>query len=96
MIQREGCNIRVALENGMHGAPQVPDAFAVDDPHLKNPTLAAGGKVVRHKVLHFPRSKRVQVEHANNRKFNRSIHIQNLSSFRFVRDIAVVGPNDPV
>jgi hypothetical protein len=43
---------------------QVANAFAVNDAHLKNPPLAAFGKIRRDQLADVFGSKRVQIEHA--------------------------------
>lgn len=58
----------------MQGAPQVADAFAVDDAHPQDAAPLTFSEEVRHKVFDLARLKRVQVQHAVNRHFNRLVH----------------------
>ena len=74
MIQREGDHVGMFFQNRMHRAPQVADAFAVDDSHLENPPLPAGGEIIQHKFLHLARLEGVQVEHAINGQLQRFGH----------------------
>ena len=71
--QMELRDLRMLGEDGVNGAPQIADAFAVDDPHPQNPALLTFGQIIRHKVLHLARLERVQVEHTVNRKLSRFI-----------------------
>ena len=42
-------------ENRMDGAPQIPDAFAVDDAYLKHAALLARSEIIHHEVFHLAR-----------------------------------------
>ena len=71
---REGHHFGMFRENGMHRAPQVADAFTVNDAHFKNPALDAGGQIIQHEFLDYARPERVQIENAFNRKFDWPVH----------------------
>jgi len=60
-------------KNRVHRAPQVADAFAVDDAHLEDAPLPPPGQLIRHEILHLARIERVQIQHAVNWQFNRFV-----------------------
>lgn len=51
----------------MNRFAQLPDAFAVDDPHPQNPARPALRQIIQHERLHLARLKGVQIQHAINR-----------------------------
>lgn len=59
-----GDHVRMTREQGVHCAPQVADAFSVNDPHLENALLATGFEVISDEILHFFRPEGMEVEHA--------------------------------
>ena len=73
MIEREGYNGRVFGKYRMHRAPQVANAFAVNDAHLQDAPLPTGGQIIRHQILHLARIERVQIQHSVNRQLNRFV-----------------------
>ena len=66
----------------MHGPAQVADALSVDDPDLKDAAFPARGQVIRHEILYFTRSERVQIQCAINRKSDWLIHDPTLTLTR--------------
>src|SRR5208282_4470319 len=73
MIEREGHDCRVFGENRVHRAPQVANAFAVNDSHLQNAPFLTRGQVIRDEVSYLARIERVQIQHAVNWQFNRLV-----------------------
>ena len=78
MIEREGNHFWMPRQNRMDRAPQVADAFAVNDAHLVNAPFLTRTEIIRHELLHLTRLEGVQVQHAINRKLNWFIHRPNL------------------
>ena len=69
------------LQNGVNGAAQIPNPFAVNDAHLENPSLLTLRQIVQHQVFHLAWLECVQIEHAINRKLDGLIHISRLLPF---------------
>ena len=61
---------RMFGQQRVNRAPQISDAFAVNDPHAQNPARLALRKVVRHQILHIGGPKRMQIQHAVNRQLD--------------------------
>jgi hypothetical protein len=61
-------------QEGVNGAPQIADAFAVDDSHLAQAALAAGRQVGRKQFLDVLGPKGVQVQDPVNRQWDRLVH----------------------
>src|SRR5208282_4757914 len=74
MVQGERRDLGVFGQDRVNGAPQVADAFAVNNAHLEDAALAAGRQVVRHQVLELTRAERVQVQHAVNGQLDGLVH----------------------
>src|SRR5205807_8665758 len=74
MVEAERHDIWMFGEDGMDRAPQIANAFAMNDAHLENPAFAASGQIIRHQVLYLARLERVQIQHAINRQLDRLIH----------------------
>jgi hypothetical protein len=74
VIQRERIYLGMLLQYRMHSLAQRACAFAMDDPDLKNPALAASGQVLQNQVFDIARPKCVQVQHAINGNLDRLIH----------------------
>src|SRR5208283_2695719 len=47
MVQRKRDNVRVFRQDGVHRAPQVADAFAVNDAHLQDASFLTCGQIIR-------------------------------------------------
>ncbi len=62
--QGEGLYTRMTRQDGVDCPPQVPDAFAMNDPHPENAALAASFEVIRDQFFDFLRTKGVQVQDA--------------------------------
>src|SRR5947209_4371655 len=70
------------LEQRMDGAAQISNAFAVDEAHLEDSALPAGGEIIEHQVLHLRWFERVQIQHAIYWKLKGLvIHIVNIQDF---------------
>ena len=63
-------HLGMTFEKLVNGLTQLPDAFAVDDTHVQNSARPTFRQIIEHEVLHLPRLKRVQVQHAVNRQLN--------------------------
>src|SRR5882672_226511 len=77
LIESERDDFWMLRQNRMDHGLQITDAFAVDDPDLKDSTLLTFRQVIGHKTLYFTRLKRVQIEHAINGKLDRFVHLRN-------------------
>lgn len=64
-------NLRMPREEGMNRAPQVANAFTVNDPHPQDASPLALGKVIGDEFFNLARLKRVQVQRTVNGQFNR-------------------------
>ena len=73
MIEREGYHGRMFGKNRVHRAPQIADAFAVNDTHLQNAPFPTRDQIIRDEVLYLARIERVQIQHAVNWQFNRLV-----------------------
>ena len=69
-------------EDGVNGAAQVADAFAVDDANLEDAPFETRCQVIRDQVFHFGRSEGVQVQHAIDWQFDRLVHIERITRQR--------------
>lgn len=58
----------------MHRLTQLPDPFAVYDPHFQDAFPSAGGEVGQDDLLHLLRAKGVQIQDPIDRYWNRLIH----------------------
>jgi hypothetical protein len=58
-------------EKRVHGTAQLPNASPVDDADLKDSSGLTSGQVCQDGIFHVLGSKRVQVEHAIKRQFDR-------------------------
>jgi hypothetical protein len=58
----------------MHSPAEMPDPFAMDNAHLENSAFFARRQVIEHKVLYLAGLKRMQIQHAINRKLDRLVH----------------------
>src|SRR6266568_2273773 len=65
-------DLRQPAQERQDRLPQHPRALAVHDPDLQDAALAAGGQVIDHQIPDLVRLKRVQVEHAVDRKIDGS------------------------
>src|SRR6266566_2400167 len=74
MIERERDNFRMPGEHGVHGAPQISDAFSMNDADLEDAAFLAGGQVLRDEFFYLARLESVQVQHAVNGKLDRLVH----------------------
>jgi hypothetical protein len=59
-------NLGMFGEEGVDGAAQVADAFAVNDSDLENAAFLAGGEIIEDEIFHLARLESVQVQHAAN------------------------------
>lgn len=75
------------LQNGVNGAAQISNPFAVNNAHLEYPLLLALRQIIQHQVLHLARLECVQIEHAINRKLDGLIHTSTLLFFCFRESI---------
>jgi len=73
VIQRERNHLRMFFQNRMHGAPQVANAFAVNNAQLKNSARLAFRQVIVHEVFYFTRIESVQIQHPVNWQFDRFV-----------------------
>ena len=55
----------------MNSPPEVANAFAMNDADFGDAPAATLLKIGRHNLLHFPRTKRMEVQHAFNGYFHR-------------------------
>jgi hypothetical protein len=81
MIEGEGNHFRMFLKDAVDGAPQIADAFAVDDAHLENSALLASCQIIEHELLYLARLEGVQVQHAINWKLDGLIHKPKIHRF---------------
>ena len=75
VVEREGSNRRMPGEDGVDSAPEVADAFAVNDADLEDPFCLAGRQVIRHEVFDLTRKEGVQIQHTIDRQVNRLFHL---------------------
>ena len=69
----------------MNRAPQVADAFAVNDAHPENAALLALRKVIANKVIDLTRIERVQIQHAVDRQVYRVVHVLKIQGLQWKR-----------
>ncbi len=74
VVEGERDHLGVFGQDGMDGAPQVADAFAVNDSHLEDAAFPARCQVIQHQVFDLPWAECVQVQHAINRELDRLVH----------------------
>src|ERR1035441_8785057 len=84
MVQSEGDDLGMVGEDRVHGALQVADAFAVNDPNLEDSALLARRQVVHHEVFDLARLERVQVQHAVDGDLDWLVHRSRSYSVRAV------------
>jgi len=74
MVIRIGNHPRMPRQNRAHHLPQLPDSFAMNDSNLENSSFPASFQIIQNQLLGLPWLKRVQVQHAINRKLERLFH----------------------
>ncbi len=57
-------------EDGVDGAAQVADAFAMNDANLKYAAILTGGEIIEDQIFHLARLEGVQIQHAVDRQFD--------------------------
>lgn len=62
-------------EEGVDGAAQVADAFAVNDADLKDAAILAGREIIENEILYFTRLEGVQVQNAVDRQLNGAVFV---------------------
>ena len=63
VIKRIGDHLGMFGQEGVNGAAQVADSFAVDEADLKNALFLAGGEIVEDEVLYLAWLERMQIQH---------------------------------
>ena len=69
-------------QDGVHGFPQGPGPFAVNNAHFQDALFTAGGQVFGDQFLLFPGVEGVQVQDTVDRQFNRLCIGHDLKAFR--------------
>jgi hypothetical protein len=72
MVEGKGDDLGMFGEEGVDGAAEVADAFAVDDADLEEALVLTGGEVFEEEVLDLARVEGVEVEHAVNGQLDRA------------------------
>ena len=70
MIEAIVNDVGMFREQRVNRPAEVSDALAVDDPDLEDTLLLAGGQVIQHKVLYFPRLETMKVQNPVNRQLD--------------------------
>ena len=61
-------------KNGINGAAQIANPFAMNNANAKNPLFLTRSQVVGHKLFDVARPECVQIQYAIDRQFYRVIH----------------------
>src|SRR6266404_2468463 len=70
MVQREAYHLGMLRKNCMHGPAQISNPFAMNNAYQKYPALLACGEIIRYQIFNLPWIKRMQIEHAIDRKLD--------------------------
>ncbi|MDB6018159.1 MAG: hypothetical protein JWR19_2648 [Pedosphaera sp.] len=64
VVEGELDDLGMISEEGVDGAAEMADAFAVDDANLEDVFFLTGSEIIEDEVLHFAGLEAVQIQHA--------------------------------